>query len=94
MSFSVSKVSTERTSSNIFLDSSCPELTIFSNNVLARSITLSRFADLIFSIAFTLITDLHGPILSIVSNAAPMTAVLTWSIDEDREISPWTFPLF
>ena len=77
ISFSVSKVSTERTSSNIFLDSSWPEFTMFNNNALARSITFSRFADLIFSIALTLITALHGPIRSIVSNAAPMTAVLT-----------------
>ena len=77
ISFSASSVKTARTSSKIFLDSSCPELTISSNNVFARPMTLSRLADTMFSIDVTLIMALHGPIRSIVSSAAPITAVLT-----------------
>ena len=41
-----------------------------------------------------MITALHGPILSIVSSAAPITAVLTWSIEDDTSIDPCTRPLW
>ena len=77
ISFSVSKVKTALTSSSMFLESSWPELTIFKSRVLALSITLSLLAERIFSIPLTLMTALQGPIRSIVSSAAPITAVLT-----------------
>ena len=67
----------------MFLDSSAPELTISSRSCLALSITVSFLAERMFSIRFTLMIVLQGPILSIVSYAAPITAVLTWSIEEE-----------
>ena len=93
-SVSLSNVKTALTSSRIFFESSTPEFTIFSRSCFPLSITWSLLEDCWFSIIFTLITALHGPILSIVSRAAPITAVLTWSRDEDTRISPCTLPLF
>ena len=78
----------------MFFDSSAPEFTISSSSSLALSITVSFLTEVMFSIFLTLITALHGPILSMVSSAAPITAVLTWSMDEESCISPFTLPLF
>ena len=93
-STSVSRVRTAATSSMMFLDSSAPACIISISSIFARSMIVSRFAEYMFSIFCTRIIALHGPILSIVSSAAPITAVLTWSRDEVRMISPLTRPLW
>ena len=93
MLVSVPSVSTLRTSSKMLLLSFEPSFTMLRSKSFARSMTVSRLTLCIFSILATLIVALHGPIRSIVSSAAPTTAVDTWSRLLGSRISPDTLPL-